>query len=312
MYQIFKFTTEHSQQQIFHIKEETKMGVFAGSTLSFNQREITKDANFFASGGTITEITQNGVVYRVHSFTTTGSSTLTVNRLLKNCEYLIVAGGGAGGNGGCNAGSGSGGGAGGLLTGTTIITSQSYTITVGPGATSPGAGNSPNNGVNSSALGFTAIGGGGGGVATAGCTTGSSISNGNSGGSGGGAQSYYGTTYQGGAGTLEQGNPGGLGKSYQTLGNNYLSGGGGGAGGPGETPINGAGPSATGAAGGAGISSIISGTLTFYAGGGRGGVYTGTQSQNSLGNSIGGGGNAGGNGSSGIVIIRYPIGVVGQ
>ena len=35
------------------------MGVFAGSTLSFNQREIEKDANFFASGGTATEIQQN-------------------------------------------------------------------------------------------------------------------------------------------------------------------------------------------------------------------------------------------------------------
>ena len=57
------------------------MGAYAGPTVSFNQLEIIKNANFFASGGTVTEITQNGVVYRVHTFTTSwNSSTLTVNR----------------------------------------------------------------------------------------------------------------------------------------------------------------------------------------------------------------------------------------
>ena len=48
-------------------------------------------------------------------------------------EYLVVAGGGAG--------TGGGGGAGGYLTNTVSISPGRYTITVGSGGTSGGAGN---------------------------------------------------------------------------------------------------------------------------------------------------------------------------
>jgi hypothetical protein len=62
-----------------------------------------------ATGGSISNITQSGFNYRVHTFATIGATTFTVTRggLV---EYLIVAGGG----GGADVG---GGGAGGVLTG---------------------------------------------------------------------------------------------------------------------------------------------------------------------------------------------------
>jgi hypothetical protein len=61
-----------------------------------------------ATGGTVTDITQNGITYRVHSFTSAGNSTFSVTRggLV---EYLIVAGGGGGmdmGGGGGYGGTG--------------------------------------------------------------------------------------------------------------------------------------------------------------------------------------------------------------
>jgi len=140
------------------------VSVYGGPTLSWNSLQIQNDVNFFAAGGTVTEITQNGVVYRVHSFTTVGVSTFTVNRQLKRVEYLIVAGGGAGGVAELNpAGDGAGGGgAGGFLTNVggnlLTISNQSYTITVGAGGVNT-------SGENSSVFEITAFGGGvGGGV----------------------------------------------------------------------------------------------------------------------------------------------------
>ena len=288
------------------------MGVYGGTTKSWNSLQIQNNANFFASGGTVTEITQNGIVYRVHSFTTVGVSTLTVNRQLKNLEYLIVAGGGGSGGDGCNAGSATAGGAGGVLFGSTAISPETYNMVVGAGGAFVGSGNNPRNGNNSSCFGFVSLGGGGGGVADSSCTGGSSRANGAAGGSGGSGQSYYGSTYLGGIGTIGQGNSGAVGKSYQTVGNDYVTGGGGGAGGPGVEATSGV--SGQPGSGGPGISFSITGTNTFYAGGGGG------QSHNSsrvfapagVGNEIGGGGSAGNSGTAGIVIIRYPIGIVGQ
>lgn len=259
-----------------------------------------------ATGGTVTDITQSGLDYRVHTFATAGTSTFTVTRQ-GLVEYLIVAGGGGGGSGSCNAGSPSGGGAGGVLTGSISLSVGTYNITVGAGAANPGQGNPPRNGDNSSALGFTAIGGGGAGNADSGCTGGSVIANANSGGSGGGAMCYTGSFYRGGNGTPGQGHAGGDGKNYSVLGANYISGAGGGAGGPGETPYDGRGRNQPGANGGPGISSIISGSLTFYGGGGGSSAYFADigHGQPGLGQSIGGGGHRGGSGTTGRVIIRY-------
>ena len=206
-------------------------------------------------------------------------------------EYLIVAGGGGGGGQ-----YGGGGGAGGLLIGNTAVASAtSLSVTVGAGGA---GGNSTGRGVsgnNSVFNGLTAIGGGGGGT--------DSTKSGLSGGSGGGTSINGGSA---GTGTVGQGNAGAAADA----------GGGGGAGGVG-----------TGVAGGPGVQSSISGTATFYAGGGGGwgrsgaeaggsgvggvGVFgstNGTSGAINTGSGGGGGQDASlipGAGGSGIVIIRY-------
>ena len=230
-------------------------------------------------------------------------------------SYLVVAGGGGGGYGNDVGG---GGGAGGLLAGSTgVLPSTSYTITIGAG----GVGlttyvNSNPAGSNTTALGFTAIGGGGGN---------SSGYTGNAGGSGGGG----GDSVGGGSGTSGQGYAGGSGTG---TGGHYGGGGGGGAGGAGGTASSGAG---TGGNGGIGGSSSISGSSIYYAGGGGGGGWltsSGTGGTGgggvggvhltsnagagtaNLGAGGGGGGGVsetpayGGNGGSGVVIISYPSG----
>jgi hypothetical protein len=134
-----------------------------------------------ATGGTITDIEIAGIDYRVHSFTSAGTSTFEVTSLGGSdgeVEYLIVAGGGPGGAGNQNEGGG-GGGAGGLIQDSRIIDIQNYQIIIGnggPGITNTGANST--NGQNSSAFGVIALGGGAGGSCSA--------SSGNSGGSGGG------------------------------------------------------------------------------------------------------------------------------
>ena len=61
-----------------------------------------------ATGGTETTITDGGVTYRVHTFTSSGTLTVTSGG---DVEYLVVAGGGGGGKGAY--GGGGCGGAGG-------------------------------------------------------------------------------------------------------------------------------------------------------------------------------------------------------
>jgi len=268
------------------------MGVYAGPTLTWNKQEIQEDAGFFASGGTVTEVTQNGVVYRVHTFTTVGVSTLTVNRQLDNLEYLVVAGG-AGGAGNSFYVGGRGGGAGGFRTSVRGATSgrnspaepqlrldpQEYTVTVG-GASQ-----------DSTFHTITSLRGG------VGCGNGGTASSGGSIGSGGSGTAGQG--YNGGSGN--PGNP----SIYRGAGA------GGGAGGVGANGSFNSG----GGSGGAGLESSITGTEVTYA---RGGnyigaqiyfTYTGSSGAANSGNG-GGGGNPAGSGGSGIVIIRYPIGVV--
>jgi hypothetical protein len=267
------------------------------------------------------------------------------NYNLASVEYLIVAGGGSGGSY-----VGGGGGGGGVLQGSVAIGQQSYTITVGDGGASAGSISvaqniQGNNGGNSSAFGFTAIGGGGGGryahIA------------GSSGGSGGGSGGFQGSSSSGGAGTSGQGNAGG-----GTIGPRPRGftggGGGGGAGTAGQTSTD---SLNTGGNGGDGIISYILGVPYYFGGGGGGGNYadgsrpgngglggggggssntanvsgvgggsainntsggngSATGDPNNLGgngaaNSGGGGGGNGhyglsGAGGSGIVIVRYP------
>lgn len=234
-------------------------------------------------------------------------------------DYLIVAGGGGGGSG--LAG---GGGAGGVLTGTlTVSPGTAYAITVGGGGAG-GAGTAYNTGVNgsnSTALGFTCVGGG---------YSGAYNQNGNpggSGGGGGGTDSSYPGSRTGGSGTAGQGNAGGSGSPSSQNPQSYAGGGGGGAGAAGASMSG-----STAGAGGVGISSSISGSATYYGGGGGGGAYSpgggsaagggtggggagsllgsGTPGTTGTGGGGGGGGYnsgalGGGAGGSGIVIIRY-------
>jgi hypothetical protein len=263
-----------------------------------------------AAGGTVYDVDVDGTTYRVHVFTTTGNSTFTVSRA-GPVEYLIVAGGGEG-----VADRGGAGGAGGLLAGTTTVTPQAYTITVGAGGAAKNDRSLGNNGGNSVAFGLTAIGGGGGGTGGG--------ANGRTGGSGGGAGNGPGqdAVTTGGLGTAGQGNNGG---SSVYVAPNYGSGGGGGAGSAGRP-----GTSAVGGDGGNGLLSFITGLFTFYAGGGGGGSYGGPSYPSGIGG-LGGGGNgsptsatpggpntgggAGNNGQgttgvaggSGIVVMRYPL-----
>ena len=255
-----------------------------------------------ATGGTITNITSSGLGFRVHSFTTSGTFTVTRGGEI---DYLIVGGGGSGADTG-------GGGAGGVLQGKLIVTPQAYTITVAaataafPDNSAPGYNGNP-----SSAFGFIALGGGGAG---GGFTTG----NGNTGASGGGngrdpGGSLFGTTGHGIPGQgFCGGNPNPVG--------DWEGGGGGGAGAPGQ---DGRGNEWAGD-GGPGASSNITGTMTFYGGGGGGGSNsrpgtgglgggntpaTGGAGSSGAANTGGGGGGGwsgdAGAGGSGVVIVRY-------
>ena len=253
--------------------------------------------------------------YKVHSFTSSGTFTVTGTG---NVEYLVVAGGGAGG--GNN--NGGGGGAGGFRTGTGhAVTAQGYTITVGAGGSGNStAGQAPSGG-DSTFSTITSTGGGGGGG-------GNSNEAGSNGGSGGGA-AYTTSTSSGGSGntpstTPSQGNDGGDGSN----GTAYGGGGGGGSGSVGVDATT-----IVGGNGGDGTSSSITGSALFYSGGGGGGSNAVSGgSSGSGGSSIGGNGayatgsvaatngttntgsggggcqsanTTGGNGGSGIVIIRY-------
>jgi len=258
-------------------------------------------------GGSVYSIVENGVTYRVHKFTTVGSSTFTApSSGVSSVEVLVVAGGGGGG--GYIDG---GGGAGGLIYNSTyaVTAGQPIAVAVGAGGTGANGYNGVGTkGSNSTFGSLIAIGGGGGGGLE------SPEMNGGSGGGRG-----HGATGVGGSGTAGQGNNGG---GHVYSGTNWPSGGGGGAGGAGGTPATG---SSNAGNGGVGLAYSISGSLIYYAGGGAGGNYPAGAAAGTGG--LGGGGNGGqvngagapntggggggatiGNGGSGIVIVRYPIG----
>jgi hypothetical protein len=266
-------------------------------------------------------INNNG--YRIHTYTTTGTSSFST--LMSGIvEVLVVGGGGSGGRG-----YGGAGGAGGLVYNSAyqVVAGQQYTVVVGAGAAAVPAGQPDQIGNQGSYSQFGtiyALGGGAGG-----CEQGAI--NGGSGGSGGGGS--YGS--KGGPGTNGQGNKGGDGIGG---GGHYPCAGGGGAGSAGSSPAAVTVGSYAGS-GGNGLAYTISGISTYYAGGGGGGAgYDsgggygglgglggggkgaddgtyggGTSSTGTAGTANTGGGGGGGNGSnaatgaggSGIVIVRY-------
>jgi hypothetical protein len=282
-----------------------------------------------ATGGTVTEITAGLYRYKVHTFTSSGTFDVS---LIGNAapfasapiEYLIVAGGGGGGGGSSEISGG--GGAGGYLEGVVAITAGSYSVVVGAGGAN-GSFNLPGfDGANSTALNLTSVGGGGGGRMN--------TDNGRRGGSGGGSKSGASPANFWGEGTFGQGNRGGAG--WDGLFAFTACGGGGGAGAVGGNAGTTAATSGQLAVGGDGLQSSINGTATYYAGGGgggtngansvvpvgvgglggggSGGAWTVTPTAGTANTGGGGGGNGassagGAAGGSGIVILRYPIGL---
>jgi hypothetical protein len=308
---------------------DTDTGVIS----NWNGNEWVSMTNSFdAVGGTVTTYSDGGTNYQVHTFTS--SAAFNVNSGTKQADVLIVAGGGGGGND--NAG---GGGAGGLLYygietpktpngGRITLTPGSYPIVIGAGGA--GAANSGGgtpfavNGSNTTALGYTAVGGGYG----ASSEVGAGSLRGQDGGSGGGGNGNTDSTepYVPGSGTAGQGNGGGTGA-------NGGGGGGGGAGGAGQNGnVRG---TYLGGNGGVGLQySIRTGSGAFYAAGGGGGNENSNYNAQSPASGIGGvtnpgsgtapsagvantgsGGGGGthtmsaynGAGGSGIVIIRYEV-----
>ena len=237
----------------------------------------------YASGGAITE--SGG--YRIHTFTTVGNSTFTINNSsITSVQVLVVAGGG-GGTSVSTSGFGNAGGGG------TVTYSGTYPV-------SPGAIN-------------VTVGAGGSGGVGVGYTNGTN-----------GGNSAFGTiTATGGTGALYTQAIGGSNTNY--VGGTgvqwYQGGGGAGGGGNGSTfnggigsPSSISGTSTNYAGGGSGCA--WNGTLGLFcgtAGTGGGGVGSpGSNGSNGTVNTGGGGGGAndgfnGGGGGSGTVIVRYLI-----
>lgn len=246
-----------------------------------------------AIGGVESTITHNGIVYKLHVFTTVGSDTFSILDSGSDglTEVLVVGGGGGGG-----MDMGGGGGGGGVIyTRYKVNPGENIPVTVGAGGfggpqgsggyRTDGSGPQPSNhqftisatnGGNSIFGTLTASGGGYGGSSYFGYTPNLGI--GAAGGSGGGTSGYSdGSVKAGQAGTPGQGYRGGQG------GGQYYSGGGGGAGGIGTDST--AQPN-----GGPGRMVPILGFDLYWGGGGGGSSYSlGTGGNGGIG---GGGGGA--------------------
>ena len=265
------------------------------------------------SGGTITTPTVNGIAMKVHTFTATGSSTLTVNGPLGlvdttedyqatlPIQYLILGGGGGGGGANAYYAQGGGGGAGGLRCGTASLTIGAYTIVIGAGgAGGPASTTNGANGGDSSFLGLTATGGGGGGGSSSGGAgnVGSNGANGGGGGNsaaGGASNSVVTTPAQGSGVSGQSGNSGsgGYGASLPIILYPFQP-----SYGVPFVPV--------------GVPSSISGTTVIYAKGG----YPNQQDQSARAPNTGDGGHGssltsgsgpGWAGGSGVVIISYLV-----
>ena len=297
-----------------------------------------------ASGGTTNNYTDGGVNYRSHTFNSTGTfdvSSLAVD--LPDSVDILVVGGGGGGGGGYYCGAGGAGGVRTNLTGSAIQNAPTeYTASVGSFIVTVGGGGDGGPGTAAGTVGSassitigTGIVAAGGGHGGAGAIP-PAVAYGHTGGSGGGGAYGSGASGPGtDAGTPTfQGYPGGTGAPTGGAG-------GGGAGGAGVAYV--AAPPATYANNaGVGTEYNITGISSFYAAGGSGGgvsgtagltprqsgiggkgqrIHTGpgsapTADLDALSNTGSGGGGCdkrntsftrAGNGSSGIVVVRYRI-----
>ncbi len=264
-----------------------------GISLSAAEVELGEDISVnpiilpWAEGGdNVYTISVSGINYRVHEFTTPGSTALNFTRG-GNVEYLVAGGGGGSGGGSSGELYDVPGGGGQVITGSTVVTAQSYTVIVGGGGlyVSTNNGTTGGDGIASSIFSITANPGLGGSTARGGA-------------SGSGA----------------------LGGNHSGCG----SGGGAGAGGPGGNAIPWCGWDGTGGAGGIGVQSNITGTMLGYGGGGAGVSWNkGTGQVVDGGGKVGlgiqlvaipaifptrgGGGGSYQNGGNGTIIVRYEV-----
>jgi hypothetical protein len=235
--------------------------------------QIESSAGLQITGGpTPTTISVSGTSYKVLSFTTVGTSTVSVSGA-GTVDYMVVAGGGSGGSD-----MGGGGGAGGYLAARDVpISSGTVTVVVGAGGVGDNSGvgsrrgwEGGNSSISGGGLSVTALGGGGGAsnhdrADNPALRSGVGSGGGGSGGANGNSGSGYGGSLFG-FGTAGQGFNGG------STNRDWYPGAGGGAGGPGG---NGSGDPI----GGIGVQNDILGTNYFWAGGGGGGGYQGCGGQ---------------------------------
>ena len=289
------------------------------STNKFKLRQVSYSPYMIATGGDL--ITTSGS-YKIHTFTTVGTSSFVVSNIGNNLsvECLIVGGGGGGGG---RAMAGGGGGGGVVYTSSAFLAIGSFSAIVGAGgiaATGMQASSGQNGGSTSftyNGITTTALGGGGGAtegyVGLNGANGGGGTNGNGAGGAGvgggfpggsGSAENYLtrgcggGGGGAGGAGVRGMqaiGGNGGIGAIYNITGSAYYGGGGGGGG---NTNAGGA-TAGAGGLGGGGLGGRTSpgtaGTAN-TGGGGGGGGYT---------NTTGASETNGGNGGSGIILIKY-------
>ena len=278
-----------------------------------------------SSGGSITTVNNwngTGQQYQIHTFTSSGTWTCVLTGAAPTAiqgvvETLVVAGGGGGGTMQFQTGGyASGGGGGGVMYDPRhFVSATTYSVTVGAAGNGQLVVPIGGNGGNSVFDTITAIGGGGG----AGMDSGGHNQNGQAGGCGGGG--FGGANNPGDIGTQGGGGSQGGSGGFGSKDSSYFQGAGGG--GAGQTGHNAAGND--NANGGNGIASYISGSSVTYAGGGGGSGggaggsgggagYTSGVPNNATGYGSGGSGSSyqnvvngqfSGNGSAGIVIIRF-------
>jgi hypothetical protein len=297
------------QEKLFYFVEE------AYDQHNYKLKEKIAFSPILATGGNSESLSyQDGVFYKTHTFSTTGTSNFVVSALASapegnEVEYLVIGGGGGGGNT-----MGGGGGGGGFRTGTiTLSETGSISVTVGQGGTgAPNREVSGTNGGNSVFGTVTAIGGGGGASWSVNAPPG------NGGSGGGGCQGHSTSAF--GSGTAGPPRQGFNGSPVWSSCGSYNRGGGGG----------GAGGAATTTDGAPGLTSNITGTSLFYSAGGGGGANgcnssggsgiggfgtsNGSRGGDGAANRGAGGGaggyapdGPGGNGGSGVVIVRYAL-----
>jgi hypothetical protein len=245
---------------------------------------------YVATSGVATPIPSAIAGYRIHAYTTTGTSGFSPASS-GTVEVMVVGGGG----GGAQAGGGGGGGV--IYTNNYWVNAgQQYTVVVGAGGTgSSAASNNCTNGSNSQFGYLVAIGGGYGGGFAGGNQNTQGLNGGSGGGGGSGSGSAY--TCYGGQSVNGQGYPGGTGCQAQGP---WAAAGGGGAGGAGgNASQNASGSAQTSGAGGTGIAYAILGAPYYWGGGGGGGGQGYHNRNSSSGNTVPGNGGLGGGGGGG-------------